>query len=266
MRTIDKVLQLLENNKEEFVSGQEMAKTHGISRNAIWKAIRELRNKGYIIDAVSNRGYRLSKNTDIVSSAGIFSHLDPGTAERCAGIEVHDSVDSTSDLAKELAIKGAGHGMTVISAKQTLGRGRRDHKFFSPEGGLYMSIVLKPEEIRFKDPDELTGFIGRSVIEAISDLTGQKPEIRGVNDLYIKDKKICGILIESGSEFDTGHLQWIVAGIGINFDSDISLFPDDIKKRSASLYKPGRAGITKNLLAAKIIENILRQDKALKEK
>ena len=85
---------------------------------------------------------------------------------------------------------------------------------------------------------------------------GIESNIEGINDLYVNGKKICGILLESGSEFDSSNLQWVVAGIGINFDSDISRFPDDVKERASSLFDTGKATITKNMLIARIVEKI----------
>ena len=120
-----------------------------------------------------------------------------------------------------------------------------------------MSIVLRPDFLFSTDYKEVTSFVGNSVISAIKELTGIESYIDGINDLYVDGKKICGILLESGSEFDSGTLQWIVAGIGINFDSDINSFPEDVKERASSLFDSGKATITKNKLIARIIEKIL---------
>ena len=254
MNTSKRVLFILESNKDIYTSGEEMAKQCGISRNAVWKAVRDLREKGYGIDAISNKGYKLTGNTDIISAEGIKAGLPERLRE--AAIFVYDSLNSTSDKAKELAVKGADHGTAVVAATQTGGRGRKNHSFFSPEGGLYMSIILKPEMLSDTDRKAVISFAGNAVINAINELTGIAPYIDGINDLYVNGKKICGILLESGSEFDSNTLQWIVAGIGINFDSDISKFPDDVKERASSLFDTGKATITKNMLLAKIIEKI----------
>ena len=255
MNTSQKVLFILESNKEDYTSGEEMARQCGISRNAVWKAIKDLREKGYNIDAVSNRGYKLTSNTDIISVEGIKAELPESL--RDTDISVYDSLESTSDKAKELAVKGSSHGTSVVAVKQTGGRGRKDHSFFSPEGGIYLSIILDPGELTDTDSKAVTSFVGSAVINAINELTGIEPYIDGINDLYVDGKKICGILLESGSEYDSNTLQWIVAGIGINFDSDISSFPDDVKERAAGLFGPGKAVITKNLLIARIIEKIM---------
>ena len=154
-------------------------------------------------------------------------------------------------------MKGASHGTVVIAASQTGGRGRKDHSFFSPEGGLYLSIVLKPDKLSSVESDAVTRYVGDAVISSIRELAGIEAYIEGINDLYVDGRKICGILLEAGSEYDSGELQWIVAGIGINFDSDIDSFPEDVRERAMSLFRPGKAAISKNELAARIIEKIL---------
>ena len=257
MTSKEKVLAILEKNKETYTSGEEIATELGLSRNAIWKAINELKKSGYEIDAVTNKGYKLSGDSDIISKAGIEACLDKETLGLISDIQVFDTLESTNRKAKEMAILSLKHGTVVISKEQTLGRGRKDHSFFSPKGGIYLSVVLDPNKLSTLEPDKITTFIGNCVCRAISELTGIKPYIKPVNDLFVNDKKICGILTESGSEFETGLVQWIVVGIGINFDSDISKFPKELKPIVASLYKPGKAPITKNRLIAKVLDNIL---------
>ena len=254
MNTSEKVLFILESNKDTYTSGEEMARQCGVSRNAVWKAISDLRDKGYEIEAISNKGYRLADDTDIISAEGIRAGLPEDL--RKADIFVYDSLNSTSDKAKELAMKGAPGGTVIVAVTQTGGRGRKDHTFFSPKGGLYMSVILPPELLYGKDIKAVISFVGSAVVGAIKELTGIEPYIEGINDLYVNGKKICGILLESGSEFDSSNLQWVVAGIGINFDSDISRFPDDVKERASSLFDTGKATITKNMLIARIVEKI----------
>lgn len=256
LKTTYKVLAFLEKNRGKFISGAEMAVECGISRNAIWKAVKELREKGYMIEAVSNKGYSLGSGNDIISAEGIKANMEIPLAETL-NIYVYDTIDSTSNVAKELALKGFGHGTLVVSSKQTRGRGRKDHEFFSPTGGLYMSMILSPEKLRITDNESITEEIGNEVRDAIKDLTGVLSEKKGINDLYIGEKKICGILIESGSEFDSNTLQWLVVGIGINFDSDIKIFPRDLQNKASSLFTPGSAPITKNELIAGIAGRIL---------
>ncbi len=252
MTTKEKILNLLEVNTD-YISGQDIAESLGISRNAIWKAINELKKDGYNIEAVRNRGYRLAAGTDIISSAGIMAYISDSKSSRISSIQVYDSLLSTNRTAKELAIGGAESGTVIIANTQTLGRGRADHSFFSPEGGIYMSVIMKPNDLPYSTNDEITTFIGNSVCDAISDITDITPRLKPINDLFIGDKKFCGILTEAGSEFETGMLQWIVVGIGINFSSDISIFPEEIKNKATSLFATGHAPISRNQLIAEIL-------------
>lgn len=287
MSSKDKVLEFLELNKGTYISGESLAESLSLSRTAVWKAVNELRKSGYEIDAVSNKGYMLGESNDILSAAGIISCLDSDVQKRYKGknlICVYDKVTSTNRLAKELAIAGGEHGSVIIANEQTTGRGRRDHSFYSPKGGLYMSILLRPEGgsllgglqgapddskgvygdaagsadgARPLTPDVVTGAVGNSVIDAIKNLTGISTRLKPINDLFIGDKKVCGILTEAGTEFETGLIQWIVVGIGINFDSDMDSFPEDIKEIATSLFAPGKATVSKNKLAAEIINRII---------
>ena len=262
MSSKDKILALLEANKSTFLSGEAMASSLGISRNAIWKAINDLRKNGYEIEAVSNKGYRLAGQNDILSAAGISSYLKEDVAdiykENDSLIHIYDSIPSTNRKAKELAITDLKYGTLVIANEQSEGRGRADHSFYSPKGGLYMSVVMTPDHLPSTNSDEITTFIGNAVCDAISSLTDTKPTLKPINDLFVGDKKICGILTEAGTEFETGLLQWIVIGIGINFNSDINAFPEDIKNKATSLFSDNDITITRNQLVAEILNRILK--------
>ena len=207
MSSKDKVLEFLESNRGDYISGEALAESLSLSRTAVWKAVNELRKGGYEIEAVSNKGYKLKETNDILSAAGIISCLDEELRIVYKGkdlICVYDSVTSTNRLAKELAIAGGEHGSVIIANEQTTGRGRRDHSFFSPKGGLYMSILLRPESVGFfggasdsadsaagasgLNPDAVTGAVGNAVIDSIETLTGIKPRLKPINDLFIGAK------------------------------------------------------------------------------
>ena len=258
MSSKDRVLELLELNKEEYISGELMAEKLGLSRNAVWKAISELRKQGYVIEASSNKGYHLGTSNDIISEFGILSELSKLSPDldHSGKIKIYESIDSTNRLAKELAITGAPGGTVIIARNQSLGKGRREHEFFSPEGGIYMSIILSPDMLPSLEPDVVTALAGVAVCDSLVSLCGINPRIKPVNDLFVDGKKICGILTESGTEYDTGTVQWIVIGIGINFDSDISKFPKELKDIAGSVFKPGKGTVTKNSLIAAILYNI----------
>ena len=255
MSSKDKVLELLEKNKNTYISGEAIASSLGISRNAIWKAINELRKQGYVIEAVNKKGYRLGESNDIISAQGILSNMDRNIDT--ALIHIFDTLDSTNKTAKEMAMEGICHGSLIIARSQTIGKGRGTHSFYSPEGGIYMSVILSPEMLPTLEPDVITAYTGITVSDSIESLTGLSPKIKPINDLFIDGRKVCGILTESGIEFDSGMVQWIVVGIGINFDSDISQFPEDLQSIVGSLFKNGQAPISKNQLIAEIYSHLL---------
>jgi len=261
MSSKEKILEFLESNRNEYMSGASMASSLGLSRNAIWKAINELRRDGYTIDAISNKGYKLACDTDIISAAGIIAGLNDKLSsiykEDPELIKVLDQTTSTNRIAKECAIADLKHGTLVVANEQTAGRGRGNHNFYSPRGGLYMSVIMTPEHLSYKSSDQITTFIGNSVCNAISSISNLNPRLKPINDLFIGNKKICGILTEAGTEFETGLLQWIVVGIGINFSTDINAMPTDIKKTATSLLAEGATGITRNQLVAEILNRIL---------
>lgn len=131
------------------------------------------------------------------------------------GWKIHHfySIDSTNRMAKELAEKGASEGTVVIAEEQTQGRGRMDRPWISAAGGIWMSLILKPQ----LPPYQIQGITlvaSVAVVEAIKAVTGLKPLIKWPNDIYIEDKKVCGILTEMKGETDKVH--YIVIGIGLN--------------------------------------------------
>lgn len=230
------------------VSGEKLAQELGISRNSVWKAIAQLREEGFEIEAVTNRGYRLVAESDAVSEAGIRRWLT--AKELGAVIEVHDVIDSTNTRAKALAAQGAGHGTLVCARSQTGGRGRFGRHFHSPdETGIYMSLILRP-----KMPAEravmITSMTAVAVARAIERLADVKVEIKWVNDLYIKGKKVCGILCEAGMDFESGQLEYAVAGIGVN--TARAEFPEEIRDIATSVGNVCGVDISKNRLIAEI--------------
>ncbi|SFB99080.1 biotin--[acetyl-CoA-carboxylase] ligase [Butyrivibrio sp. YAB3001] len=257
MTSKDRVLDLLEKNRTEYISGEAIAASLGISRNAIWKAINELRKQGYVIEASSKKGYLLGNSNDIISQQGILSYLNTDEEDITEKIHVFDVIDSTNKVAKEMAISGAGHGTLVVARSQNIGRGRKNHSFYSPEGGIYMSIILSPKRLSSLEPDAITLHTGTAVCRAIEKACHVSPVIKPINDLFVNGRKICGILTESGSEFDSGLVQWIVVGIGINFDSDIAEFPHELQEIVGTIFPKGKALITKNQLIADIYKNII---------
>jgi len=259
MSTKDKILQLLENNLGQSLSGEEMAKSLHISRNAVWKGIQSLKKDGHQIDAVRNSGYTLLKDNNILSVAGMLPHL--ANADQAAKIKVFPSLESTNKTAKELAIIGHEHGVVIIADTQTAGRGRLGRSFYSPSGtGLYLSFILRPEYLNFENPTAITAFAAVSVCEAIAAATQKTAMIKWVNDIFLNGVKIGGILTEAITNLETSQFQWIVLGIGINFNTPAQDFPNELRRIVSSIYSDESPNTTRNYLAAKIINKILGEN------
>lgn len=251
------MLELLEQHRGDCLSGAEIAERLHVSRNAVWKAVNELRGAGYQIEAATNRGYCLSDRNDILSIQGIRPLLKEN-ARAFADFMVYEAeTDSTNRTAKALALDGAAHGTAVLADSQTGGRGRYSRSFFSPPGGLYLSIILHPERLRFSQITAVTAFAAVAVCEAIAAVTGMQPEIKWVNDIFLRGKKVCGILTEAVTDFESGCHSWIVVGIGINVLAKTSDFPPELRDIASSLFPDGTspAGI-RNRLAAEIINRL----------
>ena len=258
MSTKNRILELLEQQRGESISGEHLAGVLGISRNAVWKAIKELQKDGYNIVAVTNKGYCLSAENDIISIPGIKPFLSERSQFYANKIQVHKSLESTNKTAKEMAVAGAEHGTIIISDCQTMGRGRYSRNFFSPSGGgLYMSIVLRPEAMHFKNPTSVTAFAAVSVCEAIESISTKAPRIKWVNDIFIDGKKVCGILTEAVTDFESGGLDWVVLGIGINVHTRTEDFPCDLQSIATSIYPDEKMSGVRNRLSAEIINRIL---------
>ena len=258
MITKNRILELLEQQRGESISGEHLAGVLGISRNAVWKAIKELQKDGYHIVAVTNKGYCLSDENDIVSIPGIKPFLSERSQPYANKIQIYKSLESTNKTAKEMAIAGAEHGTVILSDCQTMGRGRYSRNFFSPAGGgLYMSIILRPEVLHFENPTSVTAFAAVAVCEAIESISKKTPKIKWVNDIFIDGKKVCGILTEAVTDFESGGLDWVVLGIGINVYIRTEDFPGDLQSLATSIYPDEKMPGVRNKLSAKIINRIL---------
>lgn len=266
MSTKGNVLKALEENKGATVSGEELAGRLSLSRAAVWKAISELRKEGYRIDAITNRGYCLSEDSDLLSAEGIFPHVAyPSMSER---IHVFKTVESTNLTAKKMALEGAPAGSAVIAEEQTKGRGRMGRSFHSPpSGGIYMSFILKP---RFDASKAvlITTAASVAVCRAIEKITGISCEIKWVNDVYAKGKKVCGILTEAVTDFETGQIEHIVLGIGINYNTPAEAFPEGLSEVAGSLFNgvsesSAEGAASRNRLIAEVINQVLEINEEL---
>ena len=260
MSTKNRILELLEQHRGESISGEHLAGILGLSRNTVWKAVKELQKDGYNIVAVTNKGYCLSEENDIISIPGIKPFLSEKSQPFADKIQIYKSLESTNKTAKEMAVTGAEHGTVIISDCQTMGRGRYSRNFFSPYGGLYMSIILRPEVLRFEHQTSVTAFAAVSVCEAIESISQKAPKIKWVNDIFIDGKKVCGILTEAVTDFESGGLEWVVLGIGINVYTRTEDFPDELQSLATSIYPDEKTPCVRNKLSAEIINRILGFD------
>lgn len=227
----EKILEILENNKGEYISGEEISEKLYVSRNTVWKAINSLKAEGHIITAVTNKGYCLSEKSTIFSAGAVSSQLTPELRENLS-ISVVPVVGSTNTELKTLGENGGKDGTVLIALEQTEGRGRLGRSFYSPKDtGLYMSILLRPD-FSANEALFITACAAVAASEAI-DKTGVKTQIKWVNDIYLEGRKICGILTEASMDFESGRLNYVVLGIGINLIT--SDFPDELKNIAGSV-------------------------------
>ena len=245
MSTKTQIFRLLMEHRGESISGQTIGTTLGISRAAVWKGITALRKDGYPIEAITNKGYSLSGTEDYLSAEEISAMLD--ATGPTLEIRVFDSMESTNKTAKEVALTEPNHDIVILANEQTSGRGRLGRSFYSPQNaGLYMSILFRPS-FDLRHSILITTAAAVAVVRAIEKLSPVALSIKWVNDIYYNEKKICGILTEAISDFETGHIGYVVLGIGVNcFDV---AYPEELSGIAGSLG----GGFSRNQLAAEII-------------
>lgn len=236
MTTKEKLLALLEDSKGTFFSGEEIARTLQVSRAAVWKAVNALREDGYTIDAVTNKGYRLSPDSDILSPQGIRRFLKP--EYRGLNLTVLPTAPSTNALVREMANQGCPEGCVIIACEQTAGRGRYGRQFFSPaDTGVYLSLLLRPTAYSPQQATCLTAAAAAAMCQAMEAVTGQHPGIKWVNDIFLHGKKVCGILTEAAVGLETGTLNYMVLGAGINVYLPTDGFPEEIQSIAGALLE-----------------------------
>ena len=259
MAVRDSVLEALENNRDKFLSGEELSKHLGVSRAAVCKAVKALRIEGYEIEAVTNRGYMMPSGDAAISEAAVRNALPAHL--RGMNLYVHDILDSTNLEARRIAAdSGNSLPAVVIARQQTAGRGRLGRSFYSPKDGLYLSIAIKPG-FDISRSSLVTVAAAAATSEAIDEVCGCSTDIKWVNDIYLKGKKVCGILTEANTDFETGQIDSLVTGIGINTSE--KSFPPELKDIAGSVSEEGLTGHEKALLAAALVDRFLRYTKDL---
>ena len=217
----EKILDFLKRKQEGYLSGDQISHRLGISRQALWKHIQELRDLGYDIVAVPHLGYRLVSLPNRLFPSEISWHLDT----KFIGKKIYyfDVLPSTMDIATELGMKGAPEGTLVLAEAQAQGRGRLGRSWLSPKyKGIYMSLILKPNILPNSAP-VLTLLSAVSICEAIKEFVGLDIQIKWPNDLLLSNKKLGGILTELNAEMDA--TRFIVIGIGLNVNNERKTLP-----------------------------------------
>lgn len=255
MSTKQELLSLLESQRGAYVSGEEIASRLQVSRTAVWKAVNALSAEGYEIDAVRNRGYCLAPGTDRLSAEGIRRYLAPIAVSLQP--EVYDEVTSTNALLRQRAAAGAPEGCVIIAGSQTQGRGRMGRSFYSPvDTGLYLSLLLRPVGFSPAQSVKVTTMAAVAACDAISEIAGKDAKIKWVNDIILDDRKVSGILTEGAFNLETGGMDYIVLGIGINVYSPEGGFPEEIASIAGSVFSE-RQSDGKNRLAAAFLNHFM---------
>lgn len=244
-----RILELL-RRQEGFLSGEDIGRELSITRAAVWKGIKKLREEGYEIEAVTNRGYRLTNPETMYNKR----ELEQGLKTKTMGqtIYFYEETDTTNNRARELALEGAPEGTLVVAEKQTAGRGRRGKVWESPLGtGIWMSLVLRPQ-IMPAEASVLTLLCGLATAEAIEAETGLSAGIKWPNDILINGKKAVGILTEMDCEMSEVH--FVIPGIGINVNT--ASFPPEIAEIATSLYLECGKTVSRRRLVHRVLERL----------
>lgn len=246
MEMKDQVLAFLKE-QEKYRSGEEISQKIGVTRAAVWKAIKKLQAEGYEIESSTKKGYKLMNAPNVITPSEIKHDLE--TESLGQAIWYKDEIDSTNNQAKILARQGAQEGLLVIAECQTQGKGRLGRNWQSPAGtGIWMSLILRPS-ILPRYASQLTLLAGLSMCEVIQEVTGLDAQIKWPNDIVIHGKKVCGILTEMSAEME--GVNYIVIGIGVNVNS--GYFPESLPYAS-SLAIEGRKEYPRKIIIKKFLE------------
>lgn len=259
MSSREAVLSLL-RNEGAFLSGEEISRRLGLSRTAVWKAVDVLRREGYEIEARTGLGYRLAAVPDALTEPEIRSFLGE-TAVVGRELRCFDELDSTNNYLKTQT--AAPDGTAAVADSQTAGRGRMDRSFQSPKGrGIYLSVLLRPP----LPPERLlpvTALAGVAVCAAVERVCGVRPGLKWPNDPVLNGKKLCGILTEMSLEAETGRVQSLVLGIGVNVGQGPEDFSPEVREMATSLLQALGQPVSRPRLTAALLEELDRAYAAL---
>ena len=243
---------LLADNIGESISGEDLATRLGVSRAAVWKAIDALREEGHAIEAATNRGYRLMPDSGVLCRETVLPYLNSQV-----DLITPREVGSTNTLLREMALNGAPHGTVALTDRQSAGKGRRGRSFLSPEGGIYLSLLLRPN-LSASEGVRLTIAACVGVCRAIQDVCGLYGSIKWVNDIFINGKKVCGILTEGAASLESGMLDYAVVGVGVNYLYPKAGFGKELEDIAGSLYGMGeQPPVPRGRMAAALIDSLV---------
>jgi BirA family biotin operon repressor/biotin-[acetyl-CoA-carboxylase] ligase len=258
MKTMSKqkVLTLLRQAQGGYLSGESMSAQLGISRAAVWKAIESLRQEGYEINSVTRKGYQLVGAPNRLTEGEILPYLHSQQAkERLICLE---QIDSTNNYAKKLAIEGGLDSTAIVANEQTGGRGRLGRSFQSPrDAGIYLTLLYRPQ-IPPMQAVNLTAYVAVAICQGIEAACGVRPGIKWTNDIVLGGKKLAGILTEMGVEGETGSLQYLITGIGLNVCQKKEDFPEELWDIATSLEMELGKPVSRGRLAAELINALER--------
>lgn len=243
------VLKTLHQNKGEYVSADQLASEVGISDTQLANEIQKLKEDGYEIDSSPEKGYSLIK----IPNRLLPYELQRDLPTEYIGKEIHyySEVDSTNEVAKRLAHDGAPEGTIIIAESQRSGRGRRGKKWLSPSGGVWMTIILRPDIPPSKAP-QLTLVTGVAVAETLDKECRLDVGIKWPNDILIGEKKVCGILTEAST--NPKGLEYVLVGVGIDLNVDVNAFPPELREGATSLKQE----LEKEIYSVKLVQRFLQ--------
>lgn len=232
MVTKDQLLLNLKEKSGSWISGELLSNKLTVSRTAIWKNVRKLKEEGYVIESSPRKGYLFRKSSDVLTPNEIGAGLDTRIFGTKSIVCLRET-DATNIRAKDLAGSGAPEGTVVIAETQTMGRGRKGRTWFSPyRDGVYVSIILRPEISPSAAP-RMTLMAAVAVAEALDSLVQLKVRIKWPNDILVNGRKLAGILTEISMEMD--EVEYMVVGLGLNVNTPAKSFPVDIRGKATSI-------------------------------
>ena len=251
--TRERILEILWESADRYLSGEKLAEMLQMSRAAVWKGIESLRREGYEIESVTRRGYKLCSRSDVLSEAGMRRHLkNPGIEPR-----VFERIGSTNTALKALAAEGAPEGLALIAGEQSAGRGRMGRSFYSPpDSGVYFSLLLRPE-LPAERVTGITACAAVAVAETVEELSGRETNIKWVNDVLIGGRKVCGILSEGSLDCESGTMDYVIVGIGINTRPPAGDFPEELRGVAGTVFGEERVPELRCRLAAGVLDRLM---------